>query len=165
MVGISIEVLLCVNLFAINVVGDGTITVPFNKNIKKGKATVNINFHSKFDKIGLIIEVLPEDFQFLTSMGPNDKNMSLTNLFQSLGFNVAESNVEWCCHWCQSSLEAVKESLNLSWTLLIYISWLHWLEVPMDKKPWKKGKDVKVQMPHIWWGNWMGRIMSLLARP
>ena len=61
MVGTTMNILLHMCFLPKHVVGEGTITILRNKNIKEREATINFLFLSELNGRGLIVEMIKEE--------------------------------------------------------------------------------------------------------
>lgn len=69
--GTSVKILLSVSFLPKHLVGEGTINILRNKNIKEREPTIDLLFHGEFNGKGLIVEIL-EEIQLLLGMRLND---------------------------------------------------------------------------------------------
>ena len=66
------KILLCMCLLSKHLVGEGTVTILRNKNIKEREAPIDFLFFSELNGRRLTVEMIEEAIQFLLAMRPND---------------------------------------------------------------------------------------------
>ena len=84
----GVEILVGMSLFSKYLVGDGTINILRDENIKEGKSIVDFLFHSELNGGGLFIKMTEEEIQLIMTMRPNDTSViykSLPKLWQETG--------------------------------------------------------------------------------
>lgn len=71
----GMEILIGMSLFLKYLVGEGTIIILRDENIKEGKTTIDFLFHSELNGRGLFIEIMEEEIQLIMTMRPNDTSV------------------------------------------------------------------------------------------
>ena len=66
------NILLHMRFLSKNVVGEGTITILRNKNIKEREATINFLLFSELNGRGLPVKMIKEEIKLILAMRPND---------------------------------------------------------------------------------------------
>jgi len=90
MMRVGMKILLNMNFLLKHLVGERTVILLWNENIKEGHAPINFLLHSKLYGGGLIVEMLEELIQLFLAM-IRDAQVSSTKIFHSLGKRQAKA--------------------------------------------------------------------------